>query len=47
LRVRLTHEVESYSLEEGEPLEIVIRGQRRLLTTDGPEDVPLRVEVRR
>jgi alpha,alpha-trehalose phosphorylase len=32
LRVRLTHDDESYSLHEGEPLEIVVRSQRHLLT---------------
>jgi hypothetical protein len=36
LHVRLTHDDESYSLQEGEPLEIVVRWQRHLLTLDGP-----------
>jgi alpha,alpha-trehalose phosphorylase len=34
LRVRLTHEEEVYSLEEGEPLEIVVRGTPHLLGAD-------------
>ena len=32
LRVRLTHEDESFWLDEGDPLEIVVRGQAHLLT---------------
>jgi alpha,alpha-trehalose phosphorylase len=36
LRVRLTHDEESYSMHEGEPLAIVIRGQRHLLTVGEP-----------
>ena len=31
LRVRLTHEEESYALDEGEPLEIVVRGRPHLV----------------
>jgi alpha,alpha-trehalose phosphorylase len=34
LHVRLTHDEEIYSLDEGEPLEIVVRGQPHLLGTD-------------
>jgi alpha,alpha-trehalose phosphorylase len=36
LHVRLSHDGESYSLQEGEPLEIVVRGERHLLTPDRP-----------
>jgi alpha,alpha-trehalose phosphorylase len=36
LRVRLTHEDESYSLDEGEPLEVVIRGRRRVVAVGAP-----------
>ena len=32
LRVRLTHDKESYLIEEGDPLEVVIRGEPHLLT---------------
>jgi alpha,alpha-trehalose phosphorylase len=36
LRVRLTQEDESYSLDEGEPLEVVIRGRRRVVAVGEP-----------
>jgi alpha,alpha-trehalose phosphorylase len=36
LRVRLTHEDESYILDEGEPLEITVRGRQHLLTVGTP-----------
>jgi alpha,alpha-trehalose phosphorylase len=36
LRVRLTHEEESYSLDEGEPLEVVIRGQQYVVAVGTP-----------
>jgi alpha,alpha-trehalose phosphorylase len=36
VRVALDHEHERYSLTEGEPLEVVIRGQRHTLTIDSP-----------
>jgi alpha,alpha-trehalose phosphorylase len=32
LRVRLTHEEERYELEDGQPLELTIRGHRHLLS---------------
>ena len=32
LRVRLTHEEERYQLEDGQPLEVTIRGERHLLS---------------
>jgi alpha,alpha-trehalose phosphorylase len=34
LRVRLTHDGESYSLDEGEPLEVMIRGRRHVIALD-------------
>jgi len=46
LRIRLTHEVESYSLHEGEPLEIAVRGRHHLLNvgealhTQPPAETP-------
>jgi alpha,alpha-trehalose phosphorylase len=36
LRVRLTHDDECYELDEGEPLEIVVRGQRHRVAVDAP-----------
>jgi alpha,alpha-trehalose phosphorylase len=36
LRVHLTHQTESYSLDEGDPLEITIRGRRHLISVDAP-----------
>jgi alpha,alpha-trehalose phosphorylase len=36
LRVQLSHEAEQYSLEEGEPLEIVVRRTRHRLAVDEP-----------
>jgi hypothetical protein len=42
LRVRLTHEDETYSLSEGEPLEIVVRGRPHFL---GPDDLMISTEA--
>jgi alpha,alpha-trehalose phosphorylase len=39
LRIRLAHDVERYSLTEGEPLEVVIRGQAHTLSTDAPVEL--------
>jgi len=39
LRIRLAHDVERYSLTEGEPLEVVIRGQAYTLSTDAPVEL--------
>jgi alpha,alpha-trehalose phosphorylase len=39
LRVRLAHDEEHYVLDEGQPLEVEVRGRRHLLTVG----VPLRV----
>jgi alpha,alpha-trehalose phosphorylase len=36
LRIRIDHDVEQYSLTEGEPLEVVIRGRSHTLTADAP-----------
>jgi alpha,alpha-trehalose phosphorylase len=36
LRVSLTHEDESYALDEGEPVDVVIRGQRHVLAVGAP-----------
>ena len=36
LRVRLTHDEERYLLEEGEPLNVIIRGEPHLLSPDTP-----------
>ena len=36
LRVRLTHDEERYLVEEGEPLNVVIRGESHLLSLDNP-----------
>ncbi|OLB82325.1 MAG: family 65 glycosyl hydrolase [Actinobacteria bacterium 13_2_20CM_2_71_6] len=40
IRVQLTHEEERYLIEEGEPLEITIRGERYLLSPGTPTTVP-------
>jgi alpha,alpha-trehalose phosphorylase len=39
LRVRLAHDVERYSLTEGDPLEVVIRGERHTLARGAPLDL--------
>lgn len=39
LRIHLTHDVETYLLEDGEPLEVVVRGRRHLLSRDAPLEV--------
>jgi alpha,alpha-trehalose phosphorylase len=36
LRVRLTHDEERYLVEEGEPLNVLIRGESHLLSPDNP-----------
>jgi alpha,alpha-trehalose phosphorylase len=36
LRVRLTHDEESYSLDEGGPLDVVIRGQKHVVAVGAP-----------
>lgn len=36
IRVRLTHDEEQYLIEEGEPLEITVRGERHLLSAGVP-----------
>jgi alpha,alpha-trehalose phosphorylase len=36
LRVCLTHEDESYSLDEGEPLDVIIRGRRSVVAIGAP-----------
>jgi len=36
IRVHLGHEAEHYLVDEGEPLEITVRGERYLLTPDTP-----------
>ena len=36
LRIQLSHDEESYRLDEGEPLEIVVRGRPHLLGVDDP-----------
>jgi alpha,alpha-trehalose phosphorylase len=36
LRVRVTHDGETYSLDEGEPLEIIIRGRRHVVAAGAP-----------
>ena len=41
IRVRLTHEGEQYRLDEGEPLEIVVRGRRHELTRAAPLELGL------
>ena len=39
LRIQLSHDEESYRLDEGEPLDIVVRGRRHLLGVDDPVNV--------
>jgi alpha,alpha-trehalose phosphorylase len=39
LRVRLGHDAERYAIDEGDPLELVIRGERRRLTAGEPLDL--------
>jgi hypothetical protein len=41
LRVQLGHDVEQFDLVEGEPLDVVIRGQRHRLTAGSPVRVQL------
>ena len=36
LRITLTHQDETYTLDEGEPLELTVRGKRHLLTAEAP-----------
>jgi alpha,alpha-trehalose phosphorylase len=36
LRVRLEHDVECYTLDEGDPLDVIIRGHRHRLTVGAP-----------
>jgi alpha,alpha-trehalose phosphorylase len=39
LRIRLTHDQETYVLDDGEPLGVVVRGRRHLLTRGHPLEV--------
>ncbi|MDP1803972.1 MAG: glycosyl hydrolase family 65 protein, partial [Acidimicrobiales bacterium] len=39
LRIHLTHDKETYLLDDGEPVEVVVRGRRHLLTRGHPLDV--------
>jgi alpha,alpha-trehalose phosphorylase len=41
IRVRLTHDAEQYVLEEGDPLDVVIRGEPRQLVVDTSLDLVL------
>jgi len=41
LRVRLTHDEERYLVEEGEPLNVLIRGESHLLSPDTPVSIKL------
>ena len=41
LRVRLTHDEERYLVEEGEPLNVLIRGESHLLSPDTPVAIKL------
>ena len=36
LRIRLTHDDEQFTLDDGEPLEVVIRGERHLVSASAP-----------
>ncbi len=36
LRIALTHEEQTYTLDEGDPLELTVRGKRHLLTAQAP-----------
>jgi alpha,alpha-trehalose phosphorylase len=47
LRLHLTHELETYLLADGEPLEVVIRGRRVLLTCGDPLTVASTRELTR
>ncbi len=40
LRIQLTHQDESYTLDEGEPLELTVRGERHLLAHGRPLTTP-------
>ena len=40
VRVHLTHDLERYSLSEGEPLDVVIRGQAYTLTANAALEIP-------
>jgi alpha,alpha-trehalose phosphorylase len=44
VRVRLTHEIETFTLQEGEPLALTIRGERCVLTAGRPVEIPARSE---
>jgi alpha,alpha-trehalose phosphorylase len=39
IRVRITHDEEIYVVEEGEPLEVTVRGERLMLATETPVTV--------
>jgi alpha,alpha-trehalose phosphorylase len=41
LRVRLTHDEECYAVEEGEPLNVLVRGESHLLSPDTPAVIKL------
>ena len=41
LRVKLTHDEERYLVEEGEPLNVLIRGESHLLSPDSPVAIKL------
>ena len=41
LRVKLTHDEERYLVEEGEPLNVLIRGESHLLSPDNPVAIKL------
>ena len=41
LRVRLTHEAERFALDEGQPLDIVVRGHRHRLRGDAALELPV------
>ena len=43
LRIALTHEEETYTLDEGDPLELTVRAQRHLLTVAGSAQLARRL----
>jgi alpha,alpha-trehalose phosphorylase len=40
LQIRLTHDLETYTIEDGDPLELTIRGERRMLAPGDPLTKP-------
>ena len=40
LQIRITHDEETYTIEDGDPLELTIRGERHILAARNPLTMP-------